>query len=203
MSDEPVEVEPHKSEEMASIAIENGWEAVTTVDISEYEISENPFDIIWKLYAKRDLETLVVIWRGEVQIEAKYNYGDYWLFPAWRGGVLRLIKGKPDPKKLSSKDKGRPSDRIYEEILKEREVPWAHDDMPAFDILLAVLDKEIRWVHKGLFGVRERKEFCPKESNLGKESFKVHTATNGKRILNFANSFGFHACYIEDILEVS
>lgn len=204
MSEAVEEIEPHKSDTMADEAIEYGWEVVTTVDVSAFEVTGDVNDIVYKLYGKRDKETLVVIWQNEVQTSASYNYGDYWLYPHWRGGVLKLIKGTPDPKKFSVNDKGKLSEKSYEELRKDRDVPWDDDyESPAFDILLAVLGKDIRWVHNGLFGIKERNEFCPKESNLGKESFRVHTATNGKRILNFANSFGFHACYIEDILEVS
>lgn len=193
----------HKSEEMRQIALSHDWEAVVVPDLSEYEVSQNVFDIIWKLYAKRDLETLQVTWRGDTQIEANYKYGDYHLSPAWRHGVINLIKGKPNPKKFHFRDRGVASQVTYEEMLKDREVPWSDDEVPAFDILLAVLGKDIRWVYNGPYGLKERNEHCPKESNLGKEQFRVKTTSQGKRVLNFANAFGFHACYITEILEVS
>lgn len=194
----------HGSEVVLAEAKQYGWEATIIPDISEFEISGNYNDLIYKLYAKRDDETLYVEWRGNCQLQAHYAYGDYHLYPAWRGGVLRLIKGKPDPKKFSSKDKGKHSEKTYEQMLKEREVPWEDDEnIPAIDIMLCVLDKDIRWVSNVHGVVRERNEFCPKESNMGSASFRLHTTQSGKRVLNFANNFGFHACYITDILEVS
>jgi hypothetical protein len=193
----------HGADSMCLIAQENNWEAVVIPDISEYEISGSFHDLIYKLYAKRDQETMYVEWHGNSQVSAHYAYGDYHLYPAWRGGVVRLFRGKPDPKKFSAKDKGKLSEKTYEEFLKERMVPWPHDDVPAIDIMLAVLDRDIRWVSNAHGIIRERNEFCPQESNMGNVAFKLHTTQTGKRVLNFANNFGFHACYVTDILEVS
>lgn len=194
--------ELHGADTMCAEAIELGWQAAVIVDVSEFEISQKYNDIVYKLYAQRDQETMFVAWRGNSQTEAHYNYGDYHLYPAWRGGVIKLLKGKPDPKKFSARDKGRSSEDTYVELLKERNVPF-DDDAPALKIMLAVLDKDIRWVSNAHGSVKERSEFCPKESNMGSVAFKLHTTQTGKRVLNFANNFGFHACYITDILEVS
>lgn len=194
--------ELHGSDSMALVAKEYGWETAILVEVGEYEVSKKYHDIIYTLYAKRDLETLIVNWRGSLQSDAHYAYGDYHLYPAWRAGVIRLLKGKPNVKKFSARDKGKHSSHTYLELLKERNVPF-EDDAPAFEIMLAVLGKDIRWVSNAHGVVRERNEFCPKESNLGSDAFRLHTTQSGKRVLNFANNFGFHACYVTDILEVS
>lgn len=193
----------HASDIVLAEAIEAGWEATIIPDVSEFEISGKYNDLIYNLYAKRDKETFKVQWRGNSQIEAHYAYGDYHLYPAWRGGVIRLLKGRPDPKKFSDKDKGKHSQTTYREFLTQREVPWHDDEVPAIEIMLEVLDKDIRWVSNVHGIVRERTEFCPKESNLGSDAFCMRTTQTGKRVLNFANNYGFHACYITDILEVS
>lgn len=198
--------EQHKSEDLAEIAREAGWEAVVVPHLEMFERTGDPKDLVWVLYAKRESETIKVEWLGDTQNSAVYNYGDYYLYPHWRGKVIQLLQGKPDPKKFSSKDKGRISEKTVEELVKTRDVPWETDDAPAFDILLAVLGKDIRWVaYSPVFdGVaKERNEHCPKESNLGNPNFRVHTTQAGKRVLNFANSFGFHSCYVDSILEVS
>jgi hypothetical protein len=200
---EAVNDDLHSADSMCLEAKEAGWEAAVIVDVDEFEISGKYNDIIYKLYAKRDKETLFVEWRGNSQTSAHYAYGDYHLYPAWRGGVIKLLQGRPDPKKFSDKDKGQHSETTYQEFLTQREVPWANDDVPAIEIMLEVLDKDIRWVSNVHGIVRERREFCPKESNLGSAAFCMRTTQAGKRVLNFANNYGFHACYITDILEVS
>lgn len=191
-------------ETLKEIALEYGWEADTIPDLSEYKISENPSDIIWRLYAKRDMETIVVEWRGLQQVKAQYNYGDYWKYPAWRGGVIALLKGKPDIKKFSAKEKGKFVPETYEELIKTRKVPWESDDCRAFDILVPVLDSELHWIAQSpmIDSFKLRTERCPKESNLGKSHFRVYTTSKGLRVLEWANSFGFQACYVHNILEV-
>jgi hypothetical protein len=191
-------------EELKDIAIEHGWDAETVPDLSEFEISNKPEDIMWRLYAKRGKETIVVLWRGLSQQKATYNFGDYWLYPAWRGGVIKLLKGQPNIKKFSAKDKGQIVPETYEELLKKRSVPWEHDEVRAFDILLPVLDKEIHWVAQSQIvdSFKLRTEACPKESNLGKSHFRVYTTSRGLRVLEWANAFGFQACYVHNILEV-
>lgn len=195
--------EAHKSDIMMQFAVEKGWQAVVTVDVSEFEISGKPDDIIWKLLAKREAllgdETLIVHWSGDSQQKATYNYGDYWLYPAWRGGVIKLIEGKADPKKFSKRDKGKFSEDTYDVAMLEREVPF-DDDAPAFDILKAVLDRTVTWYRK--MEGKEHQEFVPKVSNLGKSYFKLRTTAEGKRVLEWANNWGFHACYVKDIIRV-
>lgn len=194
----------HPSESMKLEAISEGWEATVIPDVTEYEISGDFKDIVYTLYAKRDKEFLKVQWRGWAQDNAHYSYGDYHLYPAWRGGVYKLIKGKPNRSKFSINDKGKKTEVSYQEMLKDRSVPWDDDEeTPAFDILLAVLGKEIKWVTNVHGVVRERNEYCPKDVNLGNANFRLRTTSANKRVLNFGNNYGFHACYITDILEVS
>lgn len=196
----------HKSEDMELIAKENGWQTQTQTNIQEYEETGNVDDIVWMLYAIRGeedkREVLRVIWQGDLQTGAFYKYGDYELRPARKAPVLKLITGQPDPKKFKRETPPEEKKKLTaEEKLAVRQIPWEDDESPAFDILIGVIDKTITWISP-LTG-EERSEFCPKESNLRKSHFKVKTTSAGKRVLEWANSTGFKACYITNIIDVT
>lgn len=194
----------HKSENMAAIAEQNGWQTQIKTDMSEFEKTGNLDDIKWILFAIRGddkKETLRLEWIGDLQGECLYRYGDYTLRPARKAPVLKLLQGKPDPRKYKREEK-RDEPATIEEKLANKNVPWEDDnESPAFDILVGVVGKTITWI-SSITGI-ENAEFCPKESNLRKAHFKVKTTSAGKRVLEWANPTGFHACYVTDIIDVT
>ncbi|AEL97983.1 hypothetical protein CL65_gp075 [Mycobacterium phage Patience] len=192
----------HKSEEMAAHAEKYGWRTAVRTDLEHYEETGNVEDIKWILFAIRGeedkQEILKVRWWGDLQESAFYKYGDYSLRPARKAPVLKLIEGQPNPKKFRKEEK-KSKPATVEDKLAGKSVPWEGDDSPAFDILLGVIGHTITWI--GSDG-EERTQSCPKASNLGKAHFKVKTTKAGKRVLEWANSFGFHACYVDSIIVV-
>jgi hypothetical protein len=197
-------VTAHKSEEMAEFAQQNNWRTSVKTDMSGFEETGDINDITWIMYAIRGdedkKETLRVEWDGDLQTWALYQYGDYVLKPARKAPVLKLIQGQPDPKKYRKEEKKTEPETI-EEKLANRNIPWENDDSPAFDILISVLDTTITWISP-VTG-EERSALCPKQGNLRKAHFKVKTTSSGKRVLEWANSYGFQACYISNIIDVT
>lgn len=182
----------HKSERIKRAAIENGWKAEVVPKLHKYEKSLDPVDIEWHVYAIRDKETIHVLYLGNRFTSSTYSYGKYRLYPARSGSVLKLLAGKPDPRKLEG---SKPED-----LLSTRRVPW-DDDTPALDVMLAVLGKTITWVRK-IDG-----EVCSshidKVTNLGKPYFKVSQSKAGRRILDWQDREGFHAVGLDQIIEVT
>jgi hypothetical protein len=177
----------HKSEQVMQIALASGWKAQVKPVIPE---NLNADEIEWHLYAVRNQETFHVLWIGDRQTEAVYGYGDYRLYPARRAAVIKILKGRPDPKKLNKEE--------TELLLEDRVLPWSQDS-PAMDIMRAVLGRQITWVRK-LDG-----EICSavvvKSSNLGNKWFKVYDHANGRR-LDWLDFEGFHTVAIEQIIGV-
>ena len=184
----------HKSERLKRFALKHGWKAEVVPDLNVWHQTNDPKDILWVVYAVRDKENVKVIWQGDLFKEAVYKYGAYSLHPARTGSVLNLLASTPDPTKFSGGH-----GRLAQTGSIQRMIDW-DDDTPAFDILVKVINKEIRWVTS--FG-EIKSERCPKDSNIGKLWFRVTTTKNNDRVLEWSNSFGFHACYIKNILSVT
>ena len=178
----------HKSEQVMQIALASDWKAQVKPVIPE---NLNADEIEWNLYCIRNQETLHVVWLGDRYLSATYAYGDYRLYPARPAGAIKLLKGRPDPRKLNKDE--------TESLLEDRMLPWDHD-APALDIMLAVLGKQIIWVRK--FDGEVCNAVVPKSSNLGSKWFRVYEHPNGRRI-DWVDFEGFHTVAIEQIIEVS
>lgn len=180
----------HKSERIKVAALSNGWKAEVVPKLHKFEKSGEPSDIEWHVYAMRDKETVHVMYLGNRFISSTYSYGNHKQYPARSGSVLRLLAGKPDPRKLE----GTP-----DVLLESRRLPW-EEDAPALDVMLAVLGKTISWVRK-LDG-----EVCTahvdKQTNLGKPYFRVKETNTGRRILEWQDREGFHAVGLDQIVNV-
>lgn len=179
----------HKSEQMMQQALANDWKAQVQPTVPANGMYD---EIVWDLYCVRGQEAMHVQWVGDRQIEAVYSYGDFRQYPPRKAAVLKIITGRPDPRKLKRETVG--------ELLEDRSIPFEQDS-PAMDILLAVLGKQITWVRKIdceiLSGVVE------KETNLGKKYFRVYTANSGRRLLEWQDREGFHAVALDQIVDVA
>jgi hypothetical protein len=190
--------EEHKSEEIKQIALAQGWKAQVEPKFELYDTSGDINDIVWHLYALRNKETLHVVWRGNRLESGQYVYGDYRLKLWWRVEVINVLKGKPDPTKFHKKEKEYI--QSYEEIVETRSVPWDADS-PAIDIMLAVIKKEVKWVRK-IDGVvcTAVVDVDLKEKGSAKH-FRVYEGKNG-RVLEWADTLGFHAVALDQIIDV-
>lgn len=172
----------HKSERIKQVALANGWKSQVVPELSTFEKTQNPSDIAWVLYAIRGNENIKVVWTGNLFTSATYKHGMSVLHPARTGSVVKLLEATP-----KAADSGI------------KTLDWT-DETPAFDILMAVIGKEIVWTTAS---GEVRAERCPKDTNLGKSFFRVTTTKAGKRVLEWCNSFGFQACYVENVLEIN
>lgn len=191
MVEKRTNVEEHKSERLKQVALANGWKAQVVPKLEKYEQSGDPAAIEWHVYAMREKETVHVFYIGNRFISSKYTYGSYCQYPARSGSVVKLLTGKPDPRKLEG------SSAI--DLLDSRVVPW-RDDTPALEVMLAVLGKTITWVRK-IDG-----EICQahvdKSLNLGKKYFRLYESKAGRRILEWQDREGFHAVGLDQIIDV-
>ena len=186
----------HKSEHMMQTALANEWKAQVVPEIPE---NLRPDEIIWNLYALRGQESLHVVFIGNRQDHATYVYGDYRTKPDCRVAVIKILMGKPDPRKLV-RLRGH---EIVEKIRDLRTVPWEHDS-PAIDIMLAVLGKEITWVRKIDGGIQQGT--VVREMNLGNKYFRVYESPpqSGQRVLSWNDAEGgFRTVRINSIIDVA
>lgn len=202
--------EDHKCERLEKIAKKYGWETQIVSEMEDFEESHDLNDIIWKLYCIRGSESISCWWKGNLYQEGLYAFGTYRTNPARSGAIIKLLKDLPDQKKMTkinAVDRSPVNTTLSQEQIAEiRDVPWEDSNAPAFDILVGVIGKTITWVKKSIYtdsGYETKIQPCPKESNLGKAHFRVKTTSAGKRVLEWSNSFGFQACYIDDIIDVS
>ena len=181
----------HKSERIKQAALANGWKAQVVPKLEKYEKTGDPAAIEWHVYAIRDKETIHVTYLGNRFISSTYSYGTHKQYPARSGSVLRLLAGKPDPRKLEGSNP--------EQLMEARSVPW-DDETPALEVMLAVLGRTITWVRK-IDG-----EVCSahldKVTNLGKAYFRVTQTKSGRRILDWQDREGFHSVGLDQIIEV-
>lgn len=184
-------MDEHKSERIKQAALKYGWKSEVVPKLHRFEKSGDAADIEWHVYAMREKETIHVMYLGNRFISSTYSYGTHRQYPARSGGVLKLLAGKPDPRRLEGS--------TVESLLEARSLPW-QDDTPAMEIMLAVLGKTISWVRK-IDG-----EVCTahidKQTNLGKPYFRIKETNNGRRILEWQDREGFHAAGLDQIINV-
>jgi hypothetical protein len=180
----------HKSEKIKQSALAHGWKAEVVPKLHRYEKSGDPSDIEWHVYAMRDKETVHVTYLGNRFISSKYSYGNHKQYPARSGAVLKLLAGKPDPRKLD----GDP-----EQLMESRSVPW-EDDTPALEVMLAVLGRTITWVRK--IDGEICSAYIEKSTNVGRPYFRVAQSKAGRRILEWQDREGFHSVGLEQIINV-
>lgn len=183
----------HKSERVMQTALAHGWKAQVKPTIPA---SQNYDEIVWDLYCVRGQETLHVQWVGDRQGDGTYTYGDYKSNPARRGAVVNLLTGKPDPKKLNREE--------VASLLEDRSVPWVHDT-PAVEILLSVMNKDIKWVRKFDQQVCEATVNIDKQSKTALRHFRILESPphSNRRVLEWADGYGFHTVGLDQIIDVS
>lgn len=183
----------HKSELMKQTALANGWKAEIIPDLSNFNTTGDPDDIVWNLYAMRGLEALHVVFTGDRQTNAVYKYGEHFrTTPARRAPVLKLLTGQPDPARLKGQESA-------ENLLESRSVPW-DEDSPAIDILLACLGKEVTWVRR--IDGEILSGYIPRESNQRSRNYRVYASKLGDRFLEWTNTEGFHTVRLDAIVSV-
>lgn len=180
----------HKSEQMMQTCLANGWKAQVKPEIPE---DADPGGILWKLYALRNKETIQCTWLGNRMQGALYTHGDnHRLILNWRNQVLKLITGKPDLRKLKGED--------IEKLIETRYVPWSYDT-PSDKILAELIGRKITWIRS------IDREICNAIVSIDRErrflKLKESPPNSGRRVLEWADTYGFHAVRLDSIIDVS
>ena len=180
----------HKSEALMQTALANGWKAQVKPVIPE---SGNASEIEWNLYCLRGQETIHVLWVGDRQVEATYAYGDQRKYPARRQGVVDLLTGTPDTRKLRVKTEA--------EIAELRNVPFLPDS-PAMDVLLKLKGTEITWINSITGQAQSATVNVDLKDPRSARNYRVYEAKSGRRLVEWVDAFGFHAVALETIINV-
>lgn len=191
----------HKSEDMKQLCLANGWKAEVYPYLADFEKSGDVNDLKWTLYAMRGeepaLETLKVVWYAELQNECAYTYGEFYkLTPARKAPVIKLITGTPDLKKLRIPGAPEIEGPHWGELVLE-------EDLAAFDIMLAVVNHRIFWINRMTGDEKEAIVSVDLRDAGSARNFRVYEAPNGRRILEWADAFGFHAVGIDQIYKIT
>lgn len=179
----------HKSEAMMQECLANEWKAQVKPEVTGAFIAEGLPEIYYRLYAIRGNETLIVEWRNNLMQGASYTYGsNYSLKLNWKNQVMKLVTGKPDPKRLD-----------VAEAEESKYVPWDTETSDE-DVIASVKGCTISWVRS------IDKEVCTAMVPIDRErqSLKVSRAKSdpSKRFLEWVDPFGFHAVYLDQIIQV-
>ena len=182
---------------MRDLAIAHGWKAEVYPNLDTFDETGNVDDIKYELYAIRDEENLKVVWTGNLQTYSLYTYGEYSQSPARKAGVIALLTGTPDVKRMK---KAKPEE-FKPEPKAVMDVPW-EPDAPAIEIMLATIKKKIIWISKMSGEERSARVYVDLDEPGSARNFRVYDAPSGRRILEWADSFGFHCVAIEEIIGV-
>ena len=164
---------------MMDLCLNNGWKAEVKTDISGEEI-------VYKMYAMRQQETLIVEYQDTKLIRGDYAYGSaYKLKLNWKNQITKLVTGKPDPKRLAGSA----------DIEDSKYVPWTPESTDE-EILRSVRGCTVTWIRQ-LDG-EVLSAVVPAHRTL-----KVSTTKAGNRNLEWADPFGFHAVRLDSIVQVS
>lgn len=183
----------HKSNDLLQTCLSNEWKAQIKPEIPS---SGNSDEIVWNLYAIRNKETLHVAWLGNRMQGATYTYGDaYCLRLNWRNQVLKLITGKPDPRKLKGND--------VDKLIEERYVPWDHDT-PDDKILASVIGCKISWIRTIDREICDARIPAYHGDQRDKHLRVMESPPNsGRKVLEWVDATGFHAVRIDSIIDVA
>lgn len=182
----------HKSERIRQVALANGWKCEIQTNMDQFEKSGNLQDIHWHLYAKRDSQTIHIVYVGNRLEGGLYKYGDRSIKLWWKYEVIKVLTEKPDPAKYRKKS---------DDDTVDRAVPWDNDS-PAMDIMLAVIRKEVKWVRKLDGSVCTAVVDVNLKEKGSAKYFRISEGKNG-RVLEWADAMGFHAVALDQIISVS
>jgi hypothetical protein len=176
----------HKSFSMMELCLAEGWKAEVKTNFTGAFIAEGVPVLLYKLYAMRQQETLVVEYHDSKLIRGDYTYGSsYKLKLNWKNQIVKLVTGKPDPKHLAGSA----------DLEDGKYVPWTPESTED-EILRAVRGCTVTWVRQ-LDGELLSAQ-VPAHRTL-----KISTTKAGKRNLEWADPFGFHAVRLDSIVQVS
>jgi len=174
----------HKSFVMMELCLAEGWKA---------EVQTNLIGSPWiyKLYAMRQQETLIVEYHDTKLIRGNYSYGSsYKLKLNWKNQITKLVTGKPDPKHLAGSA----------DIEDSRYVPWTPESTDD-EILKAVQGCTVTWIRS----LDNELVSATVPVDREKKHIKVSRVKSdpSKRNLEWADPYGFHAVRLDSIVQVS
>jgi len=183
MEDENV----HKSEKLAEIAREAGWETKLVPEIVGDEL--NP-KTKWNLYCSRKpSELLQFTYENNRLIEALYCLGEKVTTPPHKAAVVKILLGTP---KLTSKNVDA------REALAHRTIPFDPEDAMPSRILDELLGKTITWLNS--ISTELESANIERHRNRGSRYYRIFRTADRRRYIEFVTAQGFRSVYLDAIV---
>ena len=174
----------HKSEKLADIGKDAGWETKIIPEISGT-------DITWNVYFTRKPEAMKVVYFNNRLAEAVYTCGDKITTPAHKAAVVKiLLNPQPDLTRLNGASLAD----------QPRNLPFDPDDVMPSRILDTLLGKKITWL-SSLTTELESERIEPSR-NRGSRYYRIVRTADGRRYVEFITANAFRAVYLDAIISV-
>lgn len=174
----------HKSEKLAEIGREAGWEAQI---IPEFAADGDPRKIKWTVTFIRKPELMKVVYVGERFIESTYVCGDKITTPHHKGAVVRVLLGTPDLRFVGN-----------ETLHEYKNLPFDPKDPNGVNILRALIGRRITWVNS--LSSELDTEVIDVSRNKGSKLYRLIRTADGRRYIEFVTNHGFRAVYLDAIV---
>ncbi len=172
----------HKSEKIAEIARDAGWNSRIIPDTTDIE------NIVWNVYMVRKPEAMKVVYHNNSFKSAEYILGGKKTFPTHKGQVVKILLGKPN---LT-----RGLDGLT--IHAQKQVPFDVDDVLPSRILDQLIGKKITWLNS--LSTELESEHIDKARNKGSRYYRIIRTGDGRRYVEFTTGHGFRAVYLDAIV---
>lgn len=173
----------HKSEKLAEIGKEAGWDAKIIPEI-------NGTDITWNVFFTRKPEMMKVVYDNNRLAEATYMCGDKILTPSHKAAVVKLLLAHPNLKGMSGASLAD----------QPRNLPFDPQDVMPSRILNALLGKKITWLSS--LTTELESERIDIARNKGSRYYRIVRTTDGRRYVEFISHNAFRAVYLDAIISV-
>lgn len=173
----------HKSEKLADIGRDAGWNAQIIPEIKGT-------DIIWKIFFKREPEIMEVVYFNNRLTEATYVCGDKVTTPAHKAAVVKILLSHPDLTRMNGKS-------IADQ---PRDLPFDPADPLPSNILNTLLGRKITWLSS--LTTELESERIDVARNKGSRYYRIVRTADGRRYVEFITSNAFRAVYLDAIVSV-
>ena len=171
----------HKSEKLAEIGRDAGWDAQI---IPEFLANNS---IKWVVNFTRKPEVMKVTYIDNRFVEASYMCGDKITTPSHKGAVVKVLLGRPDLTKLDGK-----------KVAEFKSLSFSPEESPAKEILAELLGKKITWLNS--ISTELESETIEPHRNKGSRYYRIIRTIDNRRYVEFTTNHGFRAVYLDAIV---
>ena len=170
----------HKSEKIAEIGREAGWQTKIIPDMTGDEI-------IWNIFFVRKPEAMKVTYTGNRMTFAQYVIGDKRTNPAHKAAVVKILMGKPNLSGMNGSA-----------LAAHKSVPFDPEDVLPSRILGALLGKKITWLNS--LSTELESATIELHRNKGSRYYRIFRTRDKRRYIEFVTSHGFRSVYLDAIV---